>query len=124
MSGDMERKNMKNNVRMLTLILFSLSKIYPLPGPEIPQPKPTISEAIQIAENYFKNNYCKNSDKKDWYREFIIDSVVFQKVIKNNSKLYWAWHIRFRHPRGNDVSVTFVVEPDGSINPLTAIHTD
>ncbi|MDD4872075.1 MAG: hypothetical protein PHR77_16075 [Kiritimatiellae bacterium] len=103
-------------------IIFIPHLAFCQPGQEIPEPKPQIEKAINIARDHYLRNFAKSK----WDKEFIITSVVFSTPaifmkrsisdIKNpNYITSWYWFITFTHPKGNDVSYTFAVRNDGSV---------
>ena len=111
-------------MKTLMLILMAASIIATVaeatPGPEIPMPSPAIEKAITNADTYYRQTYISNfGDRKKWHEEFIIDSVVY----KNTGNGMWNWLVTFRHPRGNDASVTFKINRDGTVCPIPFSET-
>ena len=103
---------MKTYLLILMCALSIATVADALPGPEIPVPSPTIEKAIINADNYYRKIYITNfATRVKWHEEFFIDSVVY----KNTGNGTWNWLITFRHPRGNDKSVTFKINRDGTV---------
>lgn len=108
-------------IMLAFMIAFNIATVAEArPGPEIPLPSPTIEKAIAAADNYYRQTYIANfGDRKNWHEEFIIDSVVY----KDTGHGTWNWLVTFRHPRGNDMSVTFMIKRDGTVEPIPFSQT-
>lgn len=106
---------MKNLMFVLMVAFSIVTVVEATPGPEIPVPSPTIEKAIAAADTYYRQTYIANfGARKKWHEEFIMDSAVY----KNTGHGNWNWLVTFRHPRGNDVSVTFKINRNGTVEPI------
>lgn len=90
-----------------------------LPGPEIPVPSPTIEKAIIIVDTFYRMTFIADFVNRKWYEECFIDSVVYKRTGRGT----WNWLITFRHPRGNDMSMTFKINRDGTVERMPVSST-
>lgn len=116
-------------MKKIILALFLLGIVYNAsaePGPLIPKPNISLSEASQLAKDYLSANtkedkYFKVEDYfiisgeykyfGDIYKRtegWIADGSNNKKYLEK-AKDYWAWEIRFIHPIANDISITYKI---------------
>lgn len=98
------------------LILFIYSDAFAKAGPPIPVPGISISEAIDIAEEYFYNKETRMVDS-DYFKveDYILISAQYTNYIDEEYQKDWSWIIKFIHPVQNDHSVVYKVTNDKEI---------
>ncbi len=75
-------------------------------GSPLPIPNVSATEAIHLANNYFKALLSHSEIKAN---DYILLSVEWTDHYRNNYYGEWSWVVRFVHPVHNDVSWTFKV---------------
>lgn len=116
-------------MKKILILLFFISiitNVFAEAGPPIPNPEVSLSEASQIAFEYFKKNEIENEyfmiddyfvisgEYKyfgDIYKSldgWLSDSTNNEKYLEK-VKDYWAWEIKIIHPVANDISVTYKI---------------
>ena len=109
---------MKKNVTLIVLlfILLTWSNVFAKSSPPIPVPEISISEAIDIAEEYFYNKETRVVDS-DYFKveNYILISAQYTNYIDEEYQEDWYWIIKFIHPIQNDHSVVYKVTNDKEI---------
>lgn len=108
----------------LIVILFILSicsNAFAKAGPPIPVPAISMSEAIDIAVEYFYNKEIGVIDG-DYFKveDYILISSQYTNYINEEYQKEWAWVITFIHPVQNDHSVVYKVTNNKEIILLYA----
>ncbi|MFZ2356858.1 MAG: hypothetical protein WAW67_03420 [Candidatus Omnitrophota bacterium] len=112
---------------ILALLLLGIAwNAFAEPGPPIPKPNISLSEASQLAKDYFAANmkedkYFKIEDYFVIFGEYKYFGDIYKRTEgwsadgSNNkeylekAKDYWAWEIRIIHPIANDISITYKI---------------
>jgi len=100
----------------LFFILVIIANVFSEAGPPIPNPKITVTEAIEIAKNYFYFGKSSVIDSEYFkIEDYILLSAQYTNYFMEEYQNEWAWKIRFVHPIQNDHSVTYKVTNNGEI---------
>ncbi|MEI8348903.1 MAG: hypothetical protein WCI77_02020 [Candidatus Omnitrophota bacterium] len=111
---------MKKLIPLLIVIIAIISPIKTFPDAGDPLPIPNISatEAINLANQYFK---VLLSDSKIKAEDCILLSAEWTNHYRDSYYEEWSWIVRFVHPIHNDVSWTFKVTNTRKV--ITIEHT-
>ena len=101
------------------LILFSLflfGNALAKSASPIPVPKVSISEAVEIAKEYFYNKETRVIDG-DYFKvkDYILISAQYTNYFNEKYEKEWAWKIKFVHPVQNDHSLLYKVRNNKEI---------
>jgi hypothetical protein len=113
------------------LILSATVALLADPGPRIPVPKITMTEAIQAAQNQLDADLTKNLE---FLRQMLLVEARYVSenyLVHEYPKLFprsgpvikmpkWFWVIGYVHPVSNDVSFTYCVDQSGQVRRLKA----
>ncbi len=112
---------------ILTLLLLGIAwNAFAEPGPPMLKPNISLSEASQLAKDYFSANtkedeYFKIEDYFVISGEYKYFGDIYKRTEgwladgSNNKEYlekvndYWAWEIRIIHPIANDISITYKI---------------
>jgi len=105
--------------RYIFFLLFLITiptNLFAKSGPPIPVPRLSISEAVDIAQQYFYNKEARIADR-DYFKisDYILISAEYTNRFEESKEKEWAWKIIFIHPVQNDHSVVYKVTDDKQI---------
>lgn len=110
--------------RLLLIILLPLCGIIPIhvladAGAPIPEPKISISAAVDLAAKHLRSGKTKVVDPKlAKIDEYIVISAKYTNNFKGKKETKWNWKVMFVHPVINDHTVTYKVTGDKKVIAL------
>ena len=117
-----------------TMLMFLIvSNVFAEAGAPIPKPEISLSEASQIAMDYFSKNEIEDEYFK--IKDYFIISAVYQfagtweeqlegwtgdnnKEYLENIKNKWGWKIVIVHPIANDITIAFMIKNNKEVIEL------
>ena len=100
-------------------IILSVNPALAKSGSQIPEPGISLTEAVNLASDYFYNRETRIIDGEEFKKtDYILSQAVYTNYFREAYEKEWAWKITFVHPGQNDHSVVYKVTADKQVNFL------
>jgi hypothetical protein len=112
---------MKNIVWFLAsaIVLVAVNVSLGEAGPPIPKPTHSITQAVQVVQEYFVGPFAKESGlaKNEHFKpaDFLVTSVQYTKWFRKKVMEEWSWIVTLTHPVANDINYTFKLTSKGKV---------